>query len=853
MNCCTRLALVAVAALVLNGCRGDMVTPSTGPTFAVSDGAHDGNPDFFFLPPLFKNANLSPNFEPAAFNPDVKPTVEICELGLPAADGSRDCIAGDPLKRFGPSEITVSPTEQQYQVNWRTDESDLDILKFYRISVLVGTRLLGFADVDAVSTDPVLSRKEIKNLQTGEDIPLVDGRTLPIKFRIETGALCTEDPTLGDATPCTAKTINLAQGGGIRLVADGEDFRLDVAPGTSATIGGQIVTDVTFNFEVCAGIDVDLPTVSKCLRVSTFFGGTGIGELVFSKPLLISMCVLNSQYHTLDETRQEGLITLHQQDGLLILALPHAEPNCGSISPSGPSGWEWLKSLAARLLAPEPAYAASRSTRSTLLHVGAGGESDALGASCDASSSSVAPNLRLTTCAPSSPAASGPTRSPAATAALITPPRTATDFQFALPAKMDYVDPNDARRTAAPGTSLPTRVKVTDWYGDPVQGARVRFIEPAIEGPGIEIASALSDENGIAQFSWTIRAGVNTVVATGRGIAAQNNYPGGEVKPFMPDISLPKDQQRPVNLRVGLIPFVATGGLADFTVHDLSFSPAGPTTGDALTISAIITNAGAASAAPATVNLCVVEFSDGGTGSTCAQPETPALAPGQSATMIETLGAFPVGTYHVYASVDTFEVVPESDESNNSALGPAFTVTSTVIDFETFTDGLPACASCALTDQFGTRGLFFSFTSSVAGTCSTLTNAQLFLSSPVYDPVGGPLNHSVTAAQNTDLGGGFCSGIVSVAIAGHPTTVTFQLRGSNNNPLFPVNAFDPLGRPILANQITRSNVSTYTSANLVFTGRQETVTITNAGAVGRVDLPMNTGFIVLVDNWFMAP
>src|SRR5712671_2330737 len=101
------IVLAAIAVLGLNGCGGEPVIPFTGPAFAVSDGAHNGNPDFFFLAPLFKNANQSPNFEPAAFNPNLKPSVEICELTL-GADGSRNCIAGDPLELFAPSEVTMS-------------------------------------------------------------------------------------------------------------------------------------------------------------------------------------------------------------------------------------------------------------------------------------------------------------------------------------------------------------------------------------------------------------------------------------------------------------------------------------------------------------------------------------------------------------------------------------------------------------------------------------------------------------------------------------------------------------------------------------------------------------------------
>jgi hypothetical protein len=560
MNRRTRLMFTGAACILLFGCRGDTVSPKTDiPMFAVSDGAHNGNPDFFFLPPLFKSPVNDPNYEPNAANMSLKPAVEICELGAAAADGSRQCIAGPPLKRFDPSVVTVSLTDQSYQVNWHTDESALDPAKYYRIRVLVGTSLLGFADVD-----PVSNGSQLKNVQTNEYIGLVDGRTLPIKFRIETGALCAVD-----GTPCGAGTINLSQGGGVELQGDGEDFHVDIPSGTTATFNGQPVTNVTLNLEVCPGIDVDLPTFGPCLRVSTFFDATGTGELQFSNPVLISMCVLNSVYHTPDETRQEDLITLHQQDGTLIRALPHAEPNCNVIG-SKSSGWGWLKSLAARLLAPQSAYAA---TRSAVLHVGAGGETSVTGSTCTTSSSPVQRSLpagitMTTTCPPSSPVArsgSGPQRS---VMAAITPPLTVSDFQFALPAKMDYLNSDDAQRSAPAGTALPTAVKVTDWDGNPVQGARVTFTEPAIEGLSTPLGVAISNADGVAEIQWTIRAGPNTAVASGRGIAAQNNYPNGVVKPFMPDISQPANLESPVALGTGRITFNATGEVPATPVLD---------------------------------------------------------------------------------------------------------------------------------------------------------------------------------------------------------------------------------------------------------------------------------------------
>jgi hypothetical protein len=526
-----RLPLAVATLAFLVSCQSDNLTRSNdGPMFAVSDGAHHGNPDFFFLPPLFNNPNKNPNFEPAAFNGTLRPAVEICELGAPASDGSRECIPGPVVKRFAPGTVNVSLTDQQYQVDWNTNESALNANKFYRISVVVGTTQLGFADVD-----PVSNGSQLKNVQTGEYIGLVDGRTLSIKFRIEDGALCGVD-----GSACAATTINLAQGGGVELVVPGEDFHFDIPSGTQGTSGGQVVTEVTFNLETCEGIDVDLPTFGQCLRVTALYDAPG-AVLTLNNPALISMC----SFVPVSEGQQE-LITLHQQDGDLIRALPHAHPNCNVIGARTTESsnlvarsWRKLRDIATAVLTPTPLYAG---TRTAMLHLGGGGETNKFGADCTAPQAAMA----LTTCTPAS--------------AQLTPfPRaghTISDFQFALPAQMDYVDPDDASRSAAPGTSLPTAVKVTDWNGEPVQGAVITFTQTTVGDPNIFVATSNAD--GVAQVSWTIGAGANTLVASGRGVAAQNNYPGGTVRPFMPDI-FSTDAQSPVIVGVGEITFLATG------------------------------------------------------------------------------------------------------------------------------------------------------------------------------------------------------------------------------------------------------------------------------------------------------
>jgi hypothetical protein len=69
-------------------------------------------------------------------------------------------------------------------VNWHTNDSDLNVDRTYRIQVWVGGVELGYADVDVVA-----DQKQLKKVDTSEFVPLKSGRTLPIRFRIEEGAL----------------------------------------------------------------------------------------------------------------------------------------------------------------------------------------------------------------------------------------------------------------------------------------------------------------------------------------------------------------------------------------------------------------------------------------------------------------------------------------------------------------------------------------------------------------------------------------------------------------------------------------------------------------------------------------
>jgi TolB protein len=180
------LSLVTLAAAGLSGCEDqdptgtDLTTPVEGPvsrapSFAISDGAHGGNPHFFFLPSLVPAPSFTGTFDPA-----VAPTVVICAL-----NGS---ACGSTIATYttstgpGGEVVKLQAAQEQYLVNWKTDEFALSDAVNYRIQVLVGQVLLGYADVDVAK-----HASEFKNPNTGDPIALLNGRTLPIKFRIETG------------------------------------------------------------------------------------------------------------------------------------------------------------------------------------------------------------------------------------------------------------------------------------------------------------------------------------------------------------------------------------------------------------------------------------------------------------------------------------------------------------------------------------------------------------------------------------------------------------------------------------------------------------------------------------------
>ena len=216
------------------GCTG--ITTPTEPTdvspgLVILDAEHgDEGSHFYFLPPMVPDPGATGIFDttqPAA--------VQVCEL----IEMSTDC-AGPPIAEFNveAGTINVSLEDEHYIALWHAGDFPLDLTKLYRIRVVVGQQELGYADVQ-----PVDNGKALKNLETGEVIGLIDNRTLPIKFRVEEGAI-----DLGITIDATALTTSQFALGGIGLFPSATPLVLDLDPGPytvqdlSGGIHGFVVT-----------------------------------------------------------------------------------------------------------------------------------------------------------------------------------------------------------------------------------------------------------------------------------------------------------------------------------------------------------------------------------------------------------------------------------------------------------------------------------------------------------------------------------------------------------------------------------------------------------------------------------
>ncbi|HEV8382365.1 MAG TPA: CARDB domain-containing protein [Gemmatimonadales bacterium] len=619
MTRAVRFTLTAGAVALVCACRSDSLNPPIGrPQASFADGAHSGNRDFFFLPPIFKNPSSDRNFTAGAFNASVRPTVEICQLIGDAC--------GATIKSFGAADIQLDATNEQYVVNWDTKASGLVLTEFYRIRVFLGPNTeLGHVDID-----PVASGAGLKRVDTDEFIGLVDGRTLPISFRIENGAAC-------QGGACDSKTIDLVQGGFVVLTTTGD--RVDI-PAQSSGV------PVTVTVQQCAGLDVDIPVFGNCLRITA---DPPLGETPLSPPATVSICSLDELTLPLTHAQSE-LVTLHRQDagveGNVVVALPHSTDFCqGTIGRSAHTGpqtlagrtWRAIRDAARWVFHPATLHA-----RTMVLDVGAGGQTDGF-----------------------------------------------SDFQLALPGKM--VISSLADQTSTPNTAVPSApsVLVTDAEGNPVANARVHFQITTGGGSFLPPSPITTDETGHATLTqWVLgAAGPQSLQASGRGIAdPEHNGPGEGFDPFAPAVlHNPGDDeaQPPVTLGTGHLTFTATAGLADLIIESLTQLPTNPADLDLIEYTAVVKNIGSA---PAGHFMVLINVDEVVSGEPVRGIEATSLSSGPPGTVLNPGATVALrrqrtlelnaGNYQLTGTADANTEVPESDESNNTAV-TRFSVSAT--------------------------------------------------------------------------------------------------------------------------------------------------------------------------------
>jgi hypothetical protein len=353
-----RAAFFCLGTIVMVGaCRDERaITKPAQPSFALSDGSNGGNPHFFFLPPIVGQPRFS-----GTFNAQLAPVVQICQV-----DVAGNCVG----PTFSPGTVQLDGSAQQYQVNWNTDPATLVPGVVYRLSVSVAGQPLGFADVE-----PVSSGGQLKNLKTGDVFGLLDGRTLPLKFRIESGAFgtnCVTDCAEASVTNDGATVVTNTGFAGVQLPAGWltSPSQVIVTIERVTTIDAATINDAGSKRCIPLPVSVAPQQFEGCYRFKTLPTAT------FAKFVTVGVCIPVTGLNEADLDAIQ-LYSVEEPVGEVpeIRALPNAPApfvSCPGFT-STPLSTGLLRGLPgqllqqlARLVTPQRAYA---------FHLGSGGSS----------------------------------------------------------------------------------------------------------------------------------------------------------------------------------------------------------------------------------------------------------------------------------------------------------------------------------------------------------------------------------------------------------------------------------------------------------------------------------------------
>src|SRR3989441_6143321 len=475
--------LLPLVAIVAVACQSDRPLGSRPEKVSadISDGAHCvgtgvpcvlGNPHFYWLPPMTKQPSFT-----GTFNPGLAPVVEIRELfrsGFTCTD--RSIATFTTTSGPGGETVKADAANKFYSVNWRTKDFNLNPDCTYRIRALVSGVELGLADVDVVATGT-----DLKRVDTGEFVPLLDDRTLPIKLRIEEGAVffaSTGDDACRAGRDCAEAIVT---GGQDATVLTDQKLAGVFIPANALFSSDQIaVTIEQRTTRPCIPkVELAVPQFDDCYRyLAVPLAGSedlrSIGRAAaegefnpffqFRNPVTVGTCVEVGSL-TIDQARHVDIFRFDQTppEGMpRVTSLPDAPATflpCdtgGLGSPGGIGGvlrrsWDVVWHT---LFGPQTAYASS-----AMAHLGLGGSSCCF-----------------------------------------------SYFTWGLPADVQINDGNN--QTVAPGSTLPTApsVIVKDSGGGAVAGATVTFSMAAGNGTTTGVV-VTTGADGIARVgSWTLPA-----------------------------------------------------------------------------------------------------------------------------------------------------------------------------------------------------------------------------------------------------------------------------------------------------------------------------------------------------------
>jgi hypothetical protein len=844
----TRRWFLLVAVLGVAACR-DAVAPRAltppDPAAVIVDGAHNsGNDDVFFLPPLVDNPSSAPGFG----DPE--------QLGLPVNIKinclSHTATSACPNFNFPPSAVKSS-SDAHYMVNWDTKTPGVDPGDVYRVEIHIGDKTLAWADVFLVPNG------NPKNVATQGDIPLPDGRTLPIKIRIEKGWDCTNR---SNKSQCATQVVpNVAvDGSGSTIVqfagTDAEPagggrfydgwipYSDNCQPGSPSCVptGTPVVVTIEDQTSLlnasgatCSLKDASGKPVTKMLTQLGTGDAQHAGRCVkfttnpkfqFAKRVDVAVCVESPT-----PTQQLLKYDIGETPRFLqnvffpIVCEPSTVGSTTRSRSANPAINYALNTLSraghalSEFFTPKSAYA---------IHLGVGG--------------------------------------------LIPPGGNGGGFSFVAPAE-PYTESvvGEYQQTAVVNTSVPgpqSRITTVHPSSAPAVGQSVRC---AITGGGGSLGSLGGPTNIIVQTqavrndagaivdavatcpAWYLgpNPGVNTLQMVALSIddttkAAEDDGEGGTE----------------IETLHGVTTFTATGtaNLPDLTVANVTVGPASQYPGRNLNLNFQVRNGGGDMSAN-TSSAVLVAFSNDQTLSEDDATFGPFTVDAVKAGLFLNYSLFPAvptnrtpGDQYILIIADPNGTLPESNEGNNLATIPVTVLQpqSASIDFETLPNEVPTCAFCDITSQYASRGVNFSWTDASTGRIQ----APSLLVMPSRDDPKNVGNHLVSSPTTPNGEGGFSSGNLQLIFTNAPGYVSFigavndgvpySPTGSGDAPRYTVRAFDASGAPIPTANISVTVDSRYSSSSQVVF-RRDFITVASARGISLVEIGQ-TDMAMLFDN-----